>query len=137
MLLKAIGRHGDPSSLTVLSEHPFQNLTVATGRARILGIARVHSRAAVEALMKGMSLAGGQRKFARKASEGRFKDAFRLALAVLTGIDLGESRDAWMAWWRDNRRGFQMGQSWPNLAPDLRVRWEEYWGEAYGTGDYR
>ena len=34
-LLQAIGRHGDRSSLEVLKDHPFDHLTLASGKARI------------------------------------------------------------------------------------------------------
>ena len=34
LLLTEIGRHGDRSSIKVLGDHPFRNLTLASGRAR-------------------------------------------------------------------------------------------------------
>lgn len=46
-LFKAVGRHGDPSSLTVLGDHPFKGLTPKVAEARILGIANIREKKSV------------------------------------------------------------------------------------------
>ncbi len=128
-LLQAIGRHDDRSSLDVLKDHPFDHLTLASGKARILGIARVREARSVELLMKGMRLAGGDPRGSRSNSP-RFMDDFQLGLSVLTGEDLGPSRDAWESWWRDHK-GFVPAAVRPPLPKPLRAAWEEYWNESY------
>ncbi len=127
-LLKAIGRHGDKSSLEVLFDSPFKGLTVESGRARILGIANVRETRSLEDLVKGLRLAGDPR--GRRAKEPVFLEDFRLAFAVLTGHDLGPSREAMDAWWRDNK-GFKVAADRPPLPPPLKEKWERYWGVPY------
>jgi hypothetical protein len=58
---------------------------------------------------------------------------FRVALAILTGEDHGASKEAWQAWWRENRKSFSVPPAPPRIHDDLRSMWESYWGEAYPT----
>jgi HEAT repeat protein len=127
-LLKAIGRHGDPSSVDVLSDSPFRGLTVDAGRARILGLGNIRHRKALEELVKGLRLAGDSRRMSR---EPVFMEDFRLAFAVLTGADVGASREEMDAWWRDHRKDFRMSPDRPPLPPQLTERWARYWGTPY------
>jgi hypothetical protein len=132
-LLQAIGRHGDPSSVDVLVEDPFKGgLSYASGRARILGLANIRTMKSVEELFDAMKLGGGSsdRRGGREARP-RFLEDGRLAVAVLTGVDLGADKDAWLAWWRDNKRTFKISPQRPKIAPELVARWEAYWDEAY------
>ncbi len=132
VLLKAIGRHGDPSSLAVLTDKPLKNLTRASGTARILGVARIRDEASIEALTKAMQLGGADaRRRASVVGAPRFGNEFRLALAILTGQDLGTSKQAWLDWWRDAKKTFQVAATPPRIAPELWAAWEEYWGETY------
>ena len=55
----------------------------------------------------------------------------RLALAVLTGVDKGTSKDAWQAWWKENKRSFRVAEQRPPLSKKLKAQWEAYWGEEY------
>jgi len=128
-LLKAIGRHGDKSSIEVLSDSPFKGLTVESGRARILGLGNIRDRRSVDELVKGLRYSGDSR--GRKSKDPVFMDDFRLAFAVLTGVDCGASRDAMDAWWRENKKGFKMAADRPPLPPDLQARWAHYWGTPY------
>ena len=127
-LLKAIGRHGDKSSLEVLFDSPFKGLTVESGRARILGIANIRETRSLEDLVKGLRLAGEPR--GGRAKDPVFLEDFRLAFAVLTGRDIGPSREAMDAWWRDNK-GFKVSEARPPLPPPLKEKWERYWGVPY------
>ncbi len=127
-LLKAIGRHGDKSSLEVLFDSPFKGLTVESGRARILGIANVRETRSLEDLVKGLRLAGDPR--GPRTKDPVFLEDFRLGFAVLTGVDLGPSREAMDAWWRENK-GFKVAAARPPLPPPLKEKWERYWGVPY------
>ncbi len=132
VLLKAIGRRGDPSSLAVLTDKPLKNLTHASGTARILGVARIRENASIEALVKAMQLGGSDsRRRSSVVGAPRFGNEFRLALAVLTGQDLGTAKLAWIDWWRDAKKTFQVSAQPPVLARPLWTAWEEYWGETY------
>jgi HEAT repeat protein len=132
-LLQAIGRHGDPSSIEVLTEDPFKGgLSYASGQARILGLARIRTTKSIEELMDAMKLGGGSSdRRGGKEARPRFLDDMRLALAALTGADMGTSKEAWTQWWRDNKRTFKMSPQRPPIAPELVARWEAYWDEAY------
>jgi len=126
-LLQGIGRHGDPSSVEVLATKPFDGLTYATGQARLLGLANIRDRRALEQLFDFLKLGGSTNTGNRKPPERRFAEDFRLALAALSGEDLGTSRDDWQAWWRENKSGFKVAPERPGLPAQLELRWQSYW----------
>jgi hypothetical protein len=134
-LFKAVGRHGDKSSLTVLGDHPFTGLTPKVAEARILGIANIREKQSVEALMKGMRLTteeSGGRRAGSVETRSRGMRYFRPALCVLTGEDMGEMDEDWQRWWRENKNKFRMAKERPAAVPaDVRGYWEAYWGVSY------
>lgn len=130
-MLKAIGRHGDPSSVDLLIDKPFRGLTMASGRARILGLSRVRTNEAVDALIGAMALGGGDPRGARTGSGQPLMPAARVALMILTGQDHGVSKPAWQKWWRENKKTFEVSPDRPDLPDKERVAWEEYWEESY------
>ena len=132
-LLKAIGRHGDDSSIDVLLENPFKGgLDYAAGQARILGLARIRTRESAEELFKAARLGGGEsNRRGGVEARPRFREDMRLAYAVLTGEDLGTDKDAWLKWWSDNKSKFKISKQRPPIKPDLQARWQSYWGEPY------
>ena len=130
-LLKAIGRHGSASSIEVLKSDPFKNLTLWSGRARIYGLANVRETRSVVTLMKGLRLTGTSRRRGSTDPGARFMDAFRVALAVLTGTDQGESKEAWEKWWKENKRSFRVQAERPKVPDQVRLKWEAYWREPY------
>lgn len=127
-LLQAIGRHASVSSIEVLKDDPFDHLTLASGKARILGLARIRDTKCLEALMKGMQLGGGDPRGGRSGAP-RFMDDFRLALVALTGQDFGTSKEAWLGWWRDEGKGFKVAAARPPLPAALEAEWVAYWSE--------
>ena len=129
-LLQAIGRHSDRSSIEVLKDNPFDHLTVASGRARILGLGRIREVKSIESLIAGMQLTGNDAR-GRRAGQPRHADDFRLALASLTGQDHGLTKDAWITWWRDAKNGFKIATERPQLNGELTAAWESYWNEKY------
>jgi hypothetical protein len=131
-LLRAIGRHRDKSSLDVLRDSPFKGLTIATGQARIFGIANIRTYESVESLIKGMSLGGGDPRGNRGGGgEERFMVDMRIALFVLTGMDNGAGKDAWFSWWRENKKKFKISPDRPKLPDADRATWELFWNEPY------
>ena len=131
-LLKAIGRHGDPSSVAVLTKSPFKGLTVASGRARILGLANIRTNESLEELIKGTQLAGGSvPRSWRVQGQKRFTREFLLALRILTGLEMQADLEVWRQWWRANRKTFDVPAARPPLPPDEQAWWEEYWNEPY------
>jgi hypothetical protein len=61
---------------------------------------------------------------------GRMGD-FRMALMRLTGVDKGKSRDAWVAWWNDNKKKLELPKEAPRLPEAMQRRWDVYWGEPH------
>jgi len=132
LLLKSIGRHGDKSSLRVLEDSPLKNLTLASGTARILGVANIRETDSLRRLMKWMQMGGGGSRRTRVSTDPQFNEQFRLAAAVLTGEDLGLLQEAWLKWWRDaKKKGFKVTAARPKLSGELKASWEKYWKETY------
>jgi len=59
-LLKAIGQHGDPKSVAVLSDGSMAGLSKPVAQARILGLGNIRSKESVAALMSMMKKTGGR-----------------------------------------------------------------------------
>jgi HEAT repeat protein len=129
--LKAIGRHGHKSSIQVLKDSPFKGLTLESGKARIMGLGNIRERDAVEELIKGMRLAGGNPRRSRRYGEPRFSEWFRIAMTVLTGEDHGFAKEDWEKWWRENKRTFRVDRRRPKIAGPMQQIWETYWSEPY------
>jgi len=131
-LLKAIGRHRHRSSVDVLSDHPFSGLTMATGQARIFGIGNIRTKESVETLIKAMSLGGGEARGNRRGvGTPRFMEDVRISVLILTGEDNGTDKDAWFAWWRENKKKFKISPDRPPIPATAQVVWEDFWSEAY------
>ncbi|MCZ6573053.1 MAG: HEAT repeat domain-containing protein [Planctomycetota bacterium] len=132
ILLKSIGRHGHKSSLAVLKDHPYRNLTLASGKARILGAGNIRTQDSLAALMKGMQKGGGtSRRRGGGSDPNRFGPYWALSLCVLTGENFGEDRAEWQKWWRDNRRTFKVAKQRPKISKQLEAQWEAYWDTPY------
>lgn len=127
-LLTALARRGDARALAPLTDDVQAQRLVATIRARLLGLARIRSKASIEALMK-------------LAEEVGFVDMhnhledFRLALVVLSGADHGRSLDAWRAWWSGVKEQFVLATKAPELAAKDAARWRDFWREAPPESD--
>ncbi len=131
-LLKAIGRHGDPSSVAVLTKSPFKGLTLASGRARILGLANIRTNESLEELVKGTQLAGGSvPRSWRPMGQKRFTREFLLALRILTGLEMPGNLEMWRQWYRKNKKSFDVSAVRPAISPEEQTWWEDYWNEPY------
>jgi HEAT repeat protein len=133
-LLKEIGRHGDKSSIDVLSNKPFKNHTLESSRARIMGLGNIRRKDSVEELMKGMQKTGsagprGARAFGTE--QPRAMKEFNVALAVLTGVEVGESQQQWLDWWRDNKKKLKVSGDRPQVSDEIKRSWERYWNAPY------
>ena len=120
-LLQAIARHGEESSIPVLVDRMFHAANRDVVRARILGLAMIRSPDSVAELIAIM------RKSERRKVQPYMGD-IRIALAVLTGQDLGTDQDRWNAWWNENRRTFRVPEQRPRLPEQIERRWRGYWG---------
>jgi hypothetical protein len=124
-LLRALGQYGSASSIRILGEELGPEQDARGLQARILGLARIRTRESLERLFEGLKLAGAQH------SEAQLPD-YRLALALLTGTDQGNSVSDWQSWWNAHRAQFKVEAQAPALAPDLERKWKVFWGELEG-----
>ena len=128
-VLRAIGQHGDARSIAILEDDPWSVPDHAVIQARILGLGRIRTPAAVEALFDLMKVAGPQKI-------QPFMEDFRTSLRVLTGVDQGASRELWFTWWNDNKGKLKIAPEVGELPKPMQARWSAYWEEgARGTPD--
>jgi HEAT repeat protein len=120
-VLKACARHGKSSSIPLLQEDLFAVRDYGVVQARILGLGNIRSKESIEALV-AMSAKTGPNNL------DRYMDELRLALFNITGVDQGKSPQLWGKWWQDNKKTFVVPEKPPELPPDLRGRWNHYWG---------
>jgi len=134
-LLKSVGRHCDPSSIPILADKRFKNDSRSAIIARIAGLARIRHKDSVAAFMKAMreGPSGVSRgRLGPAGSAPPYMSEVSLALRILTGEDLGTSKQAWQDWWKDHEKTFEVLDQPPPLSDPIRETLEEYWGESYG-----
>ena len=127
LLLRSIARQGSPSSVENLIDDPFAQRSHDAIRARILGLANIRTKSAVEGLISFLGLAGAQKV------DG-YMDDFRLAFCRLTGQDKGPDPAAWQKWWQDSKDKYEVPTAMPDLSPEQKRTWNRYWG-AQGKHD--
>ena len=122
-LLKSIGRLGDPKGVDTLIDKPFSATSYPVIRARFLGLGNIRDTKAIEGLVSIASKVGNR-------DLDRYMADIRLALVQLTGEDQGDDPRQWGAWWRQNKKGYEVSPEAKPLPLEMRVRWNEYWGIA-------
>ncbi len=128
LVLKEIGRHGDESSLPLLADAAFDQRAYATAQARIMALGNIRSTKSIDALIDMSKKVGVHRM------DGLRQD-MRLALARLTGRDLGAVSTQWLAWWQDNKKGFEVPVAPQKLDPVMERQWARYWGDEAAAGE--
>lgn len=121
-LLKSIGRLCDPKGVETLVDNPFAAKTCPVIQARLLGLGNIRDAQAVGAVFDLLE------KVAERDLD-RCMDDIRLALVRLTGQDLGKDPRRWKSWWRDSKQGCAVAAEAQPLPEELRVGWNECWGE--------
>ena len=121
LVLKSVARHGDTSSIDLLTEKFFEVHHHHLIRARILCLANIRDKRAVEALFDQMT------RTARTRISPHILE-FQLAFNVLLGVDVGANQDRWMSWWSDNKKSYELPEAQPKLPEPSLVTWQEFWG---------
>jgi hypothetical protein len=121
LVLKSAARHGDPSTIELLTERPYETLHHGLIRARILGLANIRDKRSVEALFDLMTKVD-------RAKVTPYLREFQLAFNVLLGIDVGKNQDRWLGWWNDNKKTFTLAETMPKLPEESLAMWQEFWG---------
>jgi hypothetical protein len=122
LLLKAIARHGSPSSIDILTKDPFSQRTDAAIKARVLGLANIRSKKSLEALFDMMEKVG-LRKLDTFALE------FQIAILRLTGENLGRRPEEWQQWWSANHRRIEITAQARPMPGFMQTYWDDYWGD--------
>jgi hypothetical protein len=116
-----VGRLGNPKGIDVLIDSPFKSKGYPVIQARFFGLANIRDASAIEALFGLLDKVGNN-------DLDRYMGDIRLALVQLTGEDRGSDPRQWQAWWRENKKGFEVSPEPKQLPDDLRGRWNAYWG---------
>jgi len=120
-VLKSVGRLGDPKGIDILIDSPFKSKGYPVIQARFYGLANIRDAKAVDAIFGLLDKVGNNQL-------DRYMGDIRLALLQLTGEDRGEDPRQWQAWWRENKKGYEVSPEPKKLPDDLRSRWNAYWG---------
>jgi len=121
LVLKSVARHGDPSSIELLTDKLFEAEHHLLIRARIYGLANIRDKRSVDALFDLMTKAD-RRKVTPHIGE------FQLAFNVLLGVDVGRNQDRWMGWWNDNKKTYTLPEAAPKLPDEALATWQKFWG---------
>jgi len=130
--LRAIGNHGHPSSIKILTRGHDQTSQHGPMRARVFGLGNIRDKDSVDALIELMNLGARNGNPRAKRRYAYLDGDFRLSLIVLTGVDQGTNPELWARWWRKNKKGFDMSEQPAPLPKSLRYRWDRYWGRDVG-----
>ena len=120
--MRSIALHQNPDSIELLDDDVFEIKSLDLDRARIYGLAKIRSDESLETLM------GLMRKTDPRKVKNRMKD-IRLALIILTHLDKGPNQEAWLDWWQDNKKTFEVPGKEPRLTEELANKWGRYWGQ--------
>ncbi len=131
-ILRAIGQHGDPTSVQFLHKGHEQTPYYQPTRARVFGLGNIRTKKAVDALIELMNLDGASGNPHSKRRYDYLNHEFRLSLVVLTGVDQGTNPELWAKWWRKNKKGFEISKKPTPLPKSLRDQWDRYWGRSMG-----
>jgi len=121
-LIRAVGQHGSPSSIDLLTENPWSTPDALVLEAKILGLARIRTNEAVKVVVDLMEIAGPHKI-------EPFMPSFRLALWSLTGTDQRGARELWLQWYRENKGKLKVAPEPATEPPELARRWQRYWAK--------
>jgi hypothetical protein len=121
LVLKSAARHADTSTIELLTDKFFEVEHHMLIRARILCLANIRDKLAVDALFDQMTR-GDRARISPHVAE------FQLAFNVLLGIDVGANQDRWMRWWSENKKSYTLPEAMPKLPDAALVTWQQFWG---------
>lgn len=122
VLLRSVGLHEEDDQVDWLLDGVFSEKERLVRRARIFSAARARSMTALEGIFDAL----GKQDLRRLTGT---KEELRTALVYLTGTDQGESLQAWVRWWRENRKGFELPEKAPKLSGRMLEMWGGFWDE--------
>ena len=121
LVMKSAARHRNPKTIPLLTDKMFDTQHHLVVRARILALANLPDKRAVEAVFDIVTK-GDRRKVLPHM------DSVQLTLLVLLGVDVGTNLDRCIAWWNENKKTYELAAAFPKL-PEARLRdWQTFWG---------
>lgn len=124
-VVKAIGQHCSPTSVDVLMDNALADAPKSVTIARIYSLGKIRDTKSLEALMDLMQKTGKASK--RGGARQPLMKQIAVSLEVLTGKGFKEDENAWVKWWRDNKRTYKVSEKPGILAPKVLHQWETYW----------
>ena len=119
--IRALAQHGSPKSIETITDDLFSVREREAVTARILSLSGIRHDDSVHALFDIMKSAG-------RGKVQPYMDEFRISLMVLTGVDQGQSQDAWNTWWNKNKKTFKVATKQPLLPESVQRRFDNFWG---------
>jgi len=137
-LVKAIGQHGDPSSIDVLLDGATAAAPKEATIARIYSLGHIRDKRSVEELLDLMRKTGRLRgKNGGGGGQQPLSKQFAVALHVLTGESFGEDEKAWMDWWKEHGKKFEVAEEAQGLDPKIKAHFDKYWSKQPARGAER
>lgn len=125
-MIKAIGQHGSPESIDILTENLLADAPRQVHVARIYSLGNIRDKRSVEALMDVMQKTG--RRAGKRGGGGQpLMGELRNALLMLTGEDLKDEK-AWTDWWKANEKTFEVTPEPTDVPKRVTAQWNRYWG---------
>lgn len=119
-LVRAIGQHANAAAAEKLAALGLDGEGGVVD-ARLLAIANVRSVRSVELLIE-LSRSASEEKVAPRTG------TLQLALARLTGNDLGPTRQRWNEWWSAEKKRCEVKPEPPRMTKEMQMRWDSFWG---------
>jgi hypothetical protein len=97
-------------------------------KARVYSLGRIREVDSIETLLKLSQSGGGGGRRGRGGKTAKMRVEIQTSLAVLTGIELGNSVLDWTSWWSDNKRSFKMPEAESKIDDrKLQAKWDSLW----------
>lgn len=135
-LVRSLGQHSDPSSLKYFMEGVYTAPTRGNFQARLYSIARIRTDESLLAVMEMLQRGAGVQ--ANGKAKKQLQAKYDIALEVLTGQTFQLDKDAWLQWWRKNRKSFKVPKNPIKISPKSETQWSSYWANPKnlrGRGD--
>ena len=124
-LIKAIGQHASPSSIESLMDNALADAPREVSIARVYSLGNIRDKQAVKALMDLMQRTGSRGR--KGGGTQPLMKQFAVSLEMLTAQAHGQEEQAWIQWWRDNEKTFEVTKELGRVTPKTKALWTKYW----------
>jgi hypothetical protein len=124
-IIRSLGQHSDPSSLALFEDGAYSAPSPGNIQARLYSIARIRTDESLSLLMEMLVRGAGAQPNGK--DKNKLQDQYDITLEVLTGETFKRDQDAWLQWWRENRKSFKVAPKNIKLSPKTEKKWSTYW----------